>query len=250
MRCAQQPADDHQQTDRWHVEHRPALPRLHHDRGQWQATFALDDRCQQTGRDLVQQSLRHPPRRIPRRPRRVTQSAALSYPYAIEHEGKLYVGYSNSGDKSTRVGTGRELWNNNSAELAVIPIDQLRVDEGSLSQTEPTNVKEAAAMKAREEAELDQKYQAWVAKLTPAQQAWEKTLQAELGNFYLPIHKREKVAGKSNAWDFVEDDPACRECFSLAIQFHAPTRKRSERNLRESPTCIELRPTAVQRRPG
>ncbi len=136
------------------------------------------------------------------------KSASLSYPYAIEHEGKLYVGYSNSGDKSTRVGTGRELWNNNSAELAVIPIDQLRADEGSLSQTEPTNVKEVAAMKAREEADLEEKYQAWVAKLTPAQQAWEKTLQAELGNFYLPIHKREKVAGKSNAWDFVEDAPA------------------------------------------
>jgi lysophospholipase L1-like esterase len=135
------------------------------------------------------------------------KGAALAYPYAIEHEGRLYVGYSNSGDKSTRVGTGRELWNNNSAELAVIPIDQLRVDEGTLSQTEPTNVKEAAAMKAREEAKLEEKYQAWVAKLTPAQQAWEKTLQAELGNFYLPIHKREKVAGKSNAWDFVEDDP-------------------------------------------
>ncbi|TWU57141.1 exo-alpha-sialidase [Rubripirellula reticaptiva] len=133
--------------------------------------------------------------------------AALSYPYAIEHDGKLYVGYSNSGDKSARIGTGRELWNNNSAELAVIPIDQLRTDEGSLSPTEPTNVNEAAAMKAREEAELDQKYQAWVAKLTPAQQAWEKTLQAELGSFYLPIHKREKVAGKPNAWDFVEDDP-------------------------------------------
>ena len=133
-------------------------------------------------------------------------NAALSYPYAIEHEGRLYVGYSNSGDKSSRVGTGRELWNNNSAELAVIPIDQLRTDEGAHSQTEPTNATEAAAMKAREEAELDQKYQAWVAKLTPAQQAWEKTLQAELGDFYLPIHKREKVAGKSNAWDFVEDD--------------------------------------------
>lgn len=134
-------------------------------------------------------------------------SAALSYPYAIEHEGKLYVGYSNSGDKSTRVGTGRELWNNNSAELAVIPIDQLRVDEGTLSRTEPTNVKEADAIRAREEAELDEKYQAWIATLTPAQQAWEKTLQTELGNFYLPIHKREKVAGKSNAWDFVDDDP-------------------------------------------
>jgi hypothetical protein len=145
---------------------------------------------------------------FPHGPGESHQGAALSYPYATEHQGKLYVGYSNSGDKSTRIGAGRELWNNNSAELAVIPIDQLRIDVTPLSQTEPTNVQEAAAMKAREEAELDKKYQAWVEKLTPAQQAWERTLQAELGSFYLPIHKREKVAGKSNAWDFVEDDPA------------------------------------------
>jgi hypothetical protein len=55
------------------------------------------------------------------------KGAALSYPYAVEHDGKLYVGYSNSGDKSTRVGTGRELWNNNSAELAVIPLASLSV---------------------------------------------------------------------------------------------------------------------------
>jgi hypothetical protein len=56
------------------------------------------------------------------------KGAALSYPYAVEHDGKLYVGYSNSGDKSTRVGTGRELWNNNSAELAVIPVEKLKVN--------------------------------------------------------------------------------------------------------------------------
>jgi hypothetical protein len=53
------------------------------------------------------------------------ERASLSYPYAIEHDGHLYVGYSNSGDKSTRVGEGRELWNNNSAELAVIPLSEL-----------------------------------------------------------------------------------------------------------------------------
>ena len=33
-------------------------------------------------------------------------------------------------------------------------------------------------------------------------------LQENLGNgFYLPAHKRDKVAGKSTAWDFVKDDP-------------------------------------------
>ncbi len=50
----------------------------------------------------------------------------LAYPYAVEHEGRLYVGYSNSGGGVGRVGEGRELWNNNSVELAVIPIGILR----------------------------------------------------------------------------------------------------------------------------
>lgn len=75
-------------------------------------------------------------------------------------------------------------------------------------QSEPTNTTEAAAQKAKAEAELDAKYQAWVETLTPEQQAWESVLQSELGGYYLPIHKRQKVTGKSNAWDFVEDDAA------------------------------------------
>lgn len=54
--------------------------------------------------------------------------AALAYPCASEHDGKLYVGYSNNGGNVGRVGAGRELWNNNSAELAVIPIEQLRIE--------------------------------------------------------------------------------------------------------------------------
>lgn len=54
--------------------------------------------------------------------------ASLSYPYAIEHEGSLYVGYSNNGGNAGRIGQGRELWNNNSAELAVIPLKSLLID--------------------------------------------------------------------------------------------------------------------------
>ncbi|MEW4564791.1 exo-alpha-sialidase [Bremerella sp. JC770] len=46
--------------------------------------------------------------------------AALSYPYTIEHDGKLYVGYSNNGG----AGGGRA-GNDNSAELAIIPLEQL-----------------------------------------------------------------------------------------------------------------------------
>ncbi len=72
---------------------------------------------------------------------------------------------------------------------------------------EPTNEAEAAARKAKADAEVDAKYQALVAMLPPEQQAWERVLQSQLGNFYLPIHKREKIAGRSNAWDFVQDDP-------------------------------------------
>jgi len=72
---------------------------------------------------------------------------------------------------------------------------------------EPTNAAEAAAQKAAAAKALDEKYQAVVAKLPPDQQAWERVLQENLGGYYLPIHKSEKVAGRSNAWDFVQDDP-------------------------------------------
>ncbi|MCU0873628.1 MAG: SGNH/GDSL hydrolase family protein [Pirellulaceae bacterium] len=72
---------------------------------------------------------------------------------------------------------------------------------------EPTNAAEAAARKAQAEAEIEAKYQALVAKLPPEQQAWERVLQDQLGGFYLPLHKRARVAGQSTAWDFVQDDP-------------------------------------------
>ncbi|MFN0079846.1 MAG: SGNH/GDSL hydrolase family protein [Prosthecobacter sp.] len=72
---------------------------------------------------------------------------------------------------------------------------------------EPTNAKEAAAQKAKADAIIDERYQTLVAKMPPDQQAWERVLQENLGGFYLPHHKREKVAGASNAWDFVQDDP-------------------------------------------
>ena len=55
------------------------------------------------------------------------RNAALSYPCAKEHQGKLYVGYSNNGGNVGRIGEGRELWNNNSAELAIIPVEKLKV---------------------------------------------------------------------------------------------------------------------------
>jgi len=45
-------------------------------------------------------------------------NAALSYPYAVEYQGHLWVGYSNNGARRANI---------NSAELAVIPVGKLRV---------------------------------------------------------------------------------------------------------------------------
>ncbi len=81
------------------------------------------------------------------------------------------------------------------------------VSRGEAAQGEPTNAAEAGAKKAAAEKEIDAQYAAWVGTLPAEQQAWERVLQENLGSFYLPIHKREKVAGRSNAWDFIEDDP-------------------------------------------
>ncbi|MEY4273035.1 MAG: hypothetical protein RL250_1901 [Verrucomicrobiota bacterium] len=80
------------------------------------------------------------------------------------------------------------------------------------AKTEPTNAQEAAAKelaarKAAQDKLVDERYQAWCGKLSPAELAWEQVLQQQLGGFYLPAHKRDKIAGKSNAWDFVSDDP-------------------------------------------
>jgi hypothetical protein len=72
---------------------------------------------------------------------------------------------------------------------------------------EPTNAAEAAAQKAKADAIVAERYQAIVAKLPPDQQAWEAVLQSQLGSFYLPLHQRDKIAGRSNASDFVQDDP-------------------------------------------
>jgi len=91
------------------------------------------------------------------------------------------------------------------AASLLFPLAPLRAADAPKS--EPPRADEAAASKAAADAELEDKYQAWVAALPPDQQAWERTLQENLGSFYLPIHKREKLADRSNAWDFVPDDP-------------------------------------------
>lgn len=97
---------------------------------------------------------------------------------------------------------------------------------------EPTNAKEAAAKKAAQDKLVDERYQALVAKLSPAEQAWESVLQQQLGNFYLPLHKRGKVAGQSSAWDFVKDDLKLPRVLligdSVSRGYTQPTRKALE----------------------
>ncbi len=73
--------------------------------------------------------------------------------------------------------------------------------------SEPTNAKETAAKKAAAEKAIDEKFQAWKATLPPEQQAWETTLEQNLGSFYLPIYKAGRVHGSEQAWDYVTDDP-------------------------------------------
>jgi lysophospholipase L1-like esterase len=75
------------------------------------------------------------------------------------------------------------------------------------SAKEPTNAKEAAAKQMAADKAVDEQYQKWKARLPPEQQAWETVLEKQLGGFYLPRHKQDKVRGVSNAWDFVADDP-------------------------------------------
>lgn len=84
--------------------------------------------------------------------------------------------------------------------IAFLPISPV-------SAAEPTNAAELAAKKAAAEKVTNERYAKWKATLPADQQAWETVLEQNLGTFYLPIHKSEKIAHKSNAWDFVQDDP-------------------------------------------
>lgn len=64
---------------------------------------------------------------LPEGPGESHPRALLAYPYAVEHEGRLFVGYSNKGGEVGRARTDddREIPNSNSIELAVIPVESL-----------------------------------------------------------------------------------------------------------------------------
>ena len=71
---------------------------------------------------------------------------------------------------------------------------------------EPSNAAELAAKKSAPTYDLaaDARRKAG---MNPDEAAWETTLEQNLGPFYLPIYKQEKLAGKETAWDFVKDQP-------------------------------------------
>lgn len=76
-----------------------------------------------------------------------------------------------------------------------------------IAEREPTNAEEAAQKKAEQDAEISAKFAVWKSTLSPAQQKWETTLEENLGAFYLPHYKKDRVTGRATAWDYVEDDP-------------------------------------------
>ena len=93
------------------------------------------------------------------------------------------------------------------SSFALLSLVWLAANRGNAQQpAKSASTAQKSASKASDEEVIDQ-YQALVAKLPPERQAWERLLQENLGDFYLPIHQREKVRGVSNAWDYVEDDP-------------------------------------------
>jgi hypothetical protein len=90
------------------------------------------------------------------------------------------------------------------AALLLAPLVALPAADAK-PKAEPTNAKEAADKKSAAAAAIDEKYAALVAKLSPEEQAWERTLQENLGGFYLPLYKAGRIKGSEQAWDYVKD---------------------------------------------
>ena len=77
--------------------------------------------------------------------------------------------------------------------------------------------------------EIEAKYQALVAALPPEEQAWERVLQTYLGDYDLPIHKRQRVKGIPNFWGYVKDDPKLPRVLligdSVSLGYTLPARR-------------------------
>lgn len=96
------------------------------------------------------------------------------------------------------------------ASLLLAPLTVLYAVDAKMTaqpKGEPTNAKEADAKKQAAATAIDEKYAALVAALPQEEQAWERTLQENLGSFYLPLYKAGRVKGSQQAWDYVKDVP-------------------------------------------
>jgi len=83
----------------------------------------------------------------------------------------------------------------------------------------------SSAISNDEKADLERK-----ARMSPAELAWEKVLEQNLGGFYLPLYKKAKARGRTTAWDFVKDNSDLPRVLligdSISRGYTVPTRKR------------------------
>lgn len=78
---------------------------------------------------------------------------------------------------------------------------------GAAKVAEPANAAELAEKKSRADAAVAAADAKRKAAMTPEEAAWEKVLEENLGTFYLPLYKRDKMQHKETAWDYLKDDP-------------------------------------------
>lgn len=92
-------------------------------------------------------------------------------------------------------------------------------------------------LKVREE-----QYQAWKSSLSLERQKWEALLEENLGGHYLPLHKKDKLEGRQNEWEYVEDDPKLPRVLligdSISLGYTLPVRKAlaGKANVHRAPT--------------
>lgn len=114
------------------------------------------------------------------------------------------------------------------ASFAAVSLTPVAGEGGTLdSRQEPSNAQDLARKAA--DVGYDQALdQARKEKMTAAELAWEKTLEENLGTFYLPLYKRAKEKGAETAWDYILDDPALPRVLligdSISRGYTVPTR--------------------------
>jgi lysophospholipase L1-like esterase len=71
----------------------------------------------------------------------------------------------------------------------------------------PVVATDGTAVPAAPSAELNKSFASWKATLSPEQQAWETTLEHNLGKTNRLIYEKAKLAGEETEYDYAKDDP-------------------------------------------